>query len=241
MSLNIFYSIIWPSNVNYAANSATSYTTVTIYGTAYTSFTANVNRGSRTISITGLFASAGITAQASDIVIVIDQFKNPESIITSDTFYIQTTNSGGEGIDKSQQTLTITSDSPGVVTVASVTYTTQTVDQTFSVSLLETTDISPSSGTLRVYWPSEVTYVTSSTDQCTSFFGFSSPISCTVDTTNNYIEYKTYTGGSHYYTLKTFQNPLGVITTSTWRIQVYDSSSNLIMQQLTGMTYTTVK
>ena len=36
----------------------------------------------------------------------------------------------------------------------------------------------------------------------------------------------------------TFRNPLGALTQSSWRLEVYDSSSNLIMNQTSGITST---
>ena len=93
---------------------------------------------------------------------------------------------------------------------------------------------------LRVYWPSEVTYVTSGTLTCTMILGFTanSP-PCTADTTNNYLELSFYRSDVHLFSIGTFQNPLGAMATSSWIFQVYDASSNLIMQQTTGITYTT--
>ena len=43
----------------------------------------------------------------------------------------------------------------------------------------------------------------------------------------------------HVYTIGTFRNPLGAMTTSSWKLEVLDSSNNLIMQQATGIAYTT--
>ena len=41
------------------------------------------------------------------------------------------------------------------------------------------------------------------------------------------------------YTIGTFQNPLGAITTSTWKLEVTDSGGNVILEKTSGITHTT--
>lgn len=164
--------IAWPSQVQFKQSSADSLTTVTIYGTAKTGFTTLVSQSSKTITINGLFSTSGLAVQANDIVIVIDKFNNPESQITSSTFGIYTMNSAFEGIDKNGNDLTISSTSPGTISITTFTLSSYSADAQFTAQFYETTDISPASAYLRVYWPSEVTYLSSGTSVCTQEFGF---------------------------------------------------------------------
>ena len=155
--------ITWPSSVSFqqTSNSAVNLTTITIYGATQTagSFATVVNQGSKTIKIQNLFNSSALSVQPQDIFISIDQFKNPQSQSTSDSFIISTQNSNSEDIDKTDTGLTVTSSAPGTITVTSLLYTTTTVDQNFNVTINENTGFSPINGILRVYWPSEVSYV----------------------------------------------------------------------------------
>ena len=232
--------ITWPSEVSFKQSSADSYTTVTIYGTAKTGFTTTVTQSSRTIAINGLFSSAGITAQSSDIVIVIDKFNNPTSQITSSSFQILTMNGSNQGIDQQTTGLTISSTLPGTITISTFVLSSYSADAQFTAQFYETTDISASAANLKVYWPSEVSYVTAGTFTCTRTFGFTSTsTACTVDTTNNYILLPFYQSTAHFYTVGTFQNPLGAMTTSSWKLIVSDSSGNIIMQTTSGITATT--
>lgn len=225
--------IQWPSSVTYSQSSADDYTTVTIYGTLQTAgtYSTTVSSGSRTITITGLFDSSDLAVQDADIVVTIDMFKNPQSQITSSSFVLATQDSNGDNIDYRSTGLTVVSDTPGTIDVQSITYTSYTVDSTFNVTIYEESDLNPTSGTLRVYWPSDVSY--NSTLYYSLLVGFSSP-TCSVSTANGYIQCTTYKSSPHYYTVGRFQNPLGAMTQS-WQLKIYDSSSNLIMEQLTGI------
>lgn len=237
---NGIIQIIWPSQVQFKQSSADGLVSVTIYGTAKTGFTTSVSQSSRTFTITGLFTAAGISAQASDIVIAIQKLNNPESQITSNSFSISTHDGSSNEIDKQTSGLTVSSTEPGTITLISITPTSSTVDAQLTVQIYETTDISPSNAFLRVYWPSEVTYNTSGTLTCTMVFGFTANTPpCIVDTTNKYIELSYYRSNNHLYTVGTFRNPLGAMTTSTWQLIVSDASNNVIMQKTTGITYTT--
>lgn len=155
--------ITWPSSVTFqqTSSSAVSLTSITIYGSAQAagSFATEVNQGSRTITIQNLFNSSALSVQDQDIFISIDQFRNPQSQSTSASFAISTQNSGDEDIDRTDTGLTVTSNAPGTITVTALVYTTTTVDSNFNVTINENSDISPTDGTLRVYWPSEVSYV----------------------------------------------------------------------------------
>lgn len=231
--------IKWPDEVKFKQSSADTLTTATIYGGAVTGFTTTVSQSSKTITINGLFASNELVVQANDIVIVIDKFNNPESQITSGSFKILTMNSASEGIDKQETGLTISSTLPGTIAITTFLLSSYSADAQFTAQFYETTDLSPSSAYLRIYWPSEVTYVTSGTLKCEMSFGFDPQTPpCTVDTTNKYMTLRTYWFDTHLYTVGTFQNPLGAITSSSWKLIVYDSSNNIIMQALTGITAT---
>ena len=185
------------------------------------------------------YKGSRITAQASDIVIVIYQFNNPTSQITSSSFAILTMNSASEGIDQQNSGLTISSTSPGTITISSFVLSSYSADSTFTAQFYETTDISPSSAYLKVYWPSDVTYVSSSSLSWTLTFGFTANTPpCSVDTTNNYVQLSYYKSNAHFYTIGTFQNPLGALTSSSWKLIVTDTSGNIIMQTTSGITAT---
>ena len=70
------------------------------------------------------------------------------------------------------QGLTVTAGSPGTISVQSITPTSTTVDAQVTVQIYETTDLSPTSADLKVYWPGEISYVSSATMTCTKTFGF---------------------------------------------------------------------
>jgi hypothetical protein len=233
--------IIWPSQVKFDLSSAEGLVSVTIYGTAYTGFTTEVSQPASSFVIKDLFSSAGITAQSSDIIIAIQQMQNPESQVTSNSFSISTQDGSNYEIDKLTTGITVESTEPGSITVTQITpISSTTVDAQVTVQIYETTDIRPTNAFLRVYWPSEITYLTSGTLTCTMSLGFTANTPpCIVDTVNNYIELSFYRSNSHLYTVGTFQNPLGAITTSTWKLVVLDVSDNVIMQKITDITYTT--
>ena len=231
--------ITFPSQVQFKKSPSESVVTVSIYGVTQTGYTATPT--SRSIEITNLFSSAELAVQANDIVITMEDLNNPESQITSNSFEYYTLDSSSNEVDKTTTGLTIQSTSPGVITLGSISPSSIIVDNEITVQFFETTDISPSNAFLRVYWPSEVTYVTSGTLVCDMVFGFTPNIPpCVVDTTNRYMQLSTYTSTSHLFSIGTFRNPLGAVTTSTWQLIVYDNSNNIIMQKTSDITYTTV-
>lgn len=172
--------INWPSEVSFAqtSSSATSLITVTIYGAEKTSgtYTVTVSQGSRSITLTNLFSSNALSVQSDDIIIAIDQMKNPESQITSSSFSITTQNSASENIDKRSTGLTISSTEPGTVTVSVLSYSSSTVDTNFTASFIGSTDINPSNATFRLYWPSEISLASTSIS-CSRILGFSTSTS----------------------------------------------------------------
>lgn len=232
--------ITWPSEIQFKESSAIGLVSIVVYGTVNTDFTTTVNQASRQFTFDSMFSLSGLAVDTLDIVIAIQKLNNPESQVTSSSFTITTLDSSGNAIDQTNSGLTISSTSPGVITLQSITPSSTTVDAEITVQMYEITDISTSGAFLRVYWPVEITYVTTGTLTCTMIFGFTanSP-PCTADTTNNYLELSFYRNNVHLYNIGTFRNPLGAITTSTWKFQVFDSSSNLIMEQTTGIQYTT--
>ncbi|CAI2359515.1 unnamed protein product [Moneuplotes crassus] len=236
---NGFIRINWPSEVQFKLSSADGLVSVTIYGESKTGFTTSVSQISRQFTISGLFSSA-VSAEAKDIVIAIQSLNNPDSQVESGSFTITTLDSSSNAIDQQSSGLTVTSSSPGTISLQSITPSTTSVDQELTVQIYENTDISPSNSFLRVTWPSEVTYVASGTLTCTMVFGFSANTPpCSVDTTNNYMTLSYYRNTVHLYTVGTFKNPLGALTTSSWKLEVFDSSNNIIMRQETGIAYTT--
>jgi hypothetical protein len=230
--------IIWPTQVQFKQASATGLVSITIYGVTQTTFTTTVTQSSRTFVFDGLFTGGALAVSAQDIVIAIQELNNPESQVASGSFAYTTFDSSNNEIDKRTTGLTVASTQPGIITLTSITPNPSAVDAQHTVTILETTDISTSGAFLRVYWPSEVTYVTPLS--CIYVLGFTSNTpSCTVDLVNNYLELSFYRSNFHLYSIGTFQNPLGAITTSTWRFEVYDSTTSLIMQKVSGITYTT--
>ena len=59
-----------------------------------------------------------------------------------------------------------------------------------------------------------------------------------MDTANGYVQITTYQSESHTYIIGQFKNPLGAITQSSWRMEVYDSTNALILQQNSGIVET---
>ena len=228
----------WPSSVDFKQNTADNVTTVMIYGTTRDSsnFSTSVSSSQRTITINNLFSSAQLDVQSSDIVIAIDQLSNPESQITSGSFVLSTRDSSGNNIDQRSTGLTVSSTQPGTITVGSYSYTSLSADSQFTFNLFATSDITPSSAILRMYWPSEVSYVANSLS-CSVPSGFQNP-SCNITEASGYLEIITLTTNTIIAQVGTFRNPLGALTQSTWRLEVYDSSSNLIMNQTSGITST---
>jgi len=153
--------ITFPSQVQFKKSPSESVVTVSIYGVTQTGYTATPT--SRSIEITNLFSSAELAVQANDIVITMEDLNNPESQITSNSFEYYTLDSSSNEVDKTTTGLTIQSTSPGVITLGSISPSSIIVDNEITVQFFETTDISPSNAFLRVYWPSEVTYVASGT------------------------------------------------------------------------------
>ena len=180
--------IVWPSEVSFLQTTGGSFATVTIYGTVQSGFTTEVTTGDRKILLKGLFPSSGLAVEAQDIVIVINPIYNPQSSTTSSSFTLATMDSSQNEIDKKSLGLTVTAGSPGTISVQSITPTSKTVDAQVTVQIYETTDLSPTSADLKVYWPGEISYVSSATMTCTKTFGFNNPTSaCTIDTTNKYM------------------------------------------------------
>lgn len=235
--------IVWPSEVEFQNSDATSFTTITIYGVVQSSstYTATAVQNTQAITITGTMFDSGIAVQSDNIVIEVDDFHNPESQISSSSFSITTQNSNSENIDRRSTGLTVASTEPGTITVSSLTYRSNTVDSEFTVLFIEATDLSPTGATLRIYWPSEVSYVTSGTLTCSLTVGFSANTPpCVVTESSGYMELEFYQGTNHFYTIGTFKNPLGAMTQSSWQIQVFDSNGDKIMEQLTGIVATSV-
>ena len=52
-----------------------------------------------------------------------------------------------------------------------------------------------------------------------------------MDTTNGYVQITQYNSDRHYYIIGQFKNPLGAITQSSWRMEVYDTTNAIILQQ----------
>jgi hypothetical protein len=232
--------IIWPTQVQFKQASATGLVSISIYGVTQSTFTTTVTQSFRTFVFDGLFTGGALAVSAQNIVIAIQQLNNPESQVASDSFAYTTFDSSNNEIDKVTTGLTVASTQPGIITLTSITPNPSTVDAQLTVQMLETTDISTTNAFLRVYWPSEVTYLTSGTLTCSFTLGFTANTPpCTVDLVNNYLELSFYRSDFHLYTVGTFQNPLGAITTSTWKFEVYDSTTSLLMQKITGITYTT--
>jgi hypothetical protein len=233
--------ITYPSEVEFTKASADGYVSVTIYGTVMSGFTATLETSPvNGFRITNLFSSSSLAVQSSDIVVAISQLRNPKSQITSSSFAIYTLDSDNREIDRRTTGLTVQSTSPGTISIITFVPTSYIVDGKVTVTFFEETDLRAETYTIRVYWPSEITYDSSQSLTCTKEFGFD-PLddSCTVDTSNNYVSLTSYKEYSHYYTIGTFINPLGAMTTSTWQLIVYDSSDNIIMQKTSDITYTT--
>ena len=232
--------IIYPSQIQFKRLTTDGLVSVTVYGAAKSGFTVEHTLSTRTFLIRNLFPTAGISPDSQDIVVQIQQLNNPESQITSNSFNIFTLDSAGNEIDRKTSGLTISSTSPGTISLSFITPSSTSADAQVTVQIYETTDISTSNAFLRIYWPSEITYLTSGTLTCTMTFGFTPRLPpCTADTVNKYLELAYYRSNNHLYTVGTFRNPLAAIPTSTWKLVVYDSSNNIIMQQTTGITYTT--
>jgi hypothetical protein len=232
--------IICPDQVTFEQNDADGLVGVTVYGETKSGFATTVSGSTpRSFTITGLFSTAGISADAQDIVVMIDQLKNPESQVASDSFTISTMDSSSYEIDKQSTGLTVSSTEPGVITLTSITPSSYSADAEITVQFLETTDINPSNAFIQVYWPTEVSYNSSGTQTCSVPITIAVTEVCTVDTTNNFVKVDPYTLTTHLYILGPFVNPLGAVTTSTWQLIVYDNSNNLIMQKTDSITYTT--
>lgn len=235
--------IICPSQVTFEQNSADGLVSVTIYGETKTGFATAVSGSTpRTFTISGLFSTAGISDTTQDIIVAIDQLKNPEAQVASDSFTLTTLQSVGDSdyeIDKRSTGLTVSSTEPGVITLTSISPSSTSADAEVTVQFLETTDINPSNAVIRVYWPTEITYNPGGTQTCDVPLTFTVTETCTANTVDNYIEISPYTSTYHLYTLGPFINPLGAITTSTWQLKVYDSSNNLVMEKTDSITYTT--
>ena len=139
---------------------------MTVYGETKTGFTTGVEQLSRQFTISGLTSASAITAQAQDIVIAIQNMNNPESQVESSSFTITTLDSLSNAIDTQSTGLTVTSSSPGTISLQSITPSTTNVDAELTVQIYEKTDISPTNSFLRITWPTEVTYVTTGTLTC---------------------------------------------------------------------------
>lgn len=153
------FLITYPSEVEFTKQSADGYVSVTIYGTAQTGFTAALETTPITgFRITGLFSSSSLAVQSSDIVVAISELRNPKSQITSSSFGIYTLDSDDKEIDKRTTGLTVQSTSPGTISIITFTPSSYTVDEKVTVTFYEGTDLKAESYTIRVYWPSEITY-----------------------------------------------------------------------------------
>ena len=233
-------SLIWPSQVGFQRSSADGITRVSIYGVEQSGFTTTVVRASNTIQINGLFSSSGIDVQSGDIVIEIDELINPVTQIQSSSFTIMTMDGSKNQIDKTSSGLTVSSTLPGIITLNSIIPSSYASGAQVTVQIFEGTYINPTGAFLRVYWPEEITYLPSEPLVCTMFFGFTSNSPpCTVNTSEKYIELSYYRSVDHLYTIGTFQNPTGVMETSTWKLEVLDSTGLIILHKLTGITYST--
>ena len=129
--------------------SAAGLVSITVYGTVYADFTATVSQSSSQFSITGLFATAGIVADTQDITIAIQKLNNPESQVSSSSFTITTFDSSSNAIDQTSSGLTVSSTSPGVISLQTITPSSTTVDEQITVQMYENTDISTSGAFLK--------------------------------------------------------------------------------------------
>ena len=230
--------IEWPDSVDFKQNTADNVTTVTIYGTLQTigTYSTSVSSSLKTITIEDLFDSAQQDVQDNDIVIAIDQLSNPESQITSNSFVLSTQDDSGNNIDQRSTGLTVSSTQPGTITVESYSYSNYSADSQFSFTVFASSDITPTSASLRIYWPSEVSYVSGSIF-CNRISGFQNG-DCNIIELSGYLQMSTLTSNAFLIAVGTFRNPLGAVAQSSWRLEVYDSSSNLIMNQISGITAT---
>lgn len=235
-------AIVWPPQVQFKKTSsqAASLITVSVYGVQKTGFSVQVNQDpSRSILISGLFPDAPVSVESNDIIITVDQMNNPESQSTSDSFSITTYDASDNGIDQINTGITVTSTSPGLITKVTFEPTSYESDALVNINIYETSEISPTNAILRVFWPSEISFIEGDI-VCEGTLGLTKPHpTCSVDMDARYMEIKYYSGTNHLYHIGTFRNPLGAMDITSWNFVVYDDSYNVIMHLLEGLTYTT--
>jgi hypothetical protein len=206
--------------------------TVTIFDTEMSAFT--VENQDNKISIYGLFTNR-LLPLAKDIVITVDQIRNPlSSEVTFNSFEIKTTNSVGQGINKQATGLSFALV-PGSVTDVSLTASSYSVDTDvyLTASFTTLTKVVSPGFTMRLYYPSELQLAGSLPNNCLRFVGFAAQATCSLNSDLKYLEAK-YTNG-YQLTLITglwFHNPLGALKIGNFMIKGYDANNNLLWEKI---------
>ena len=197
---------------------------------------------SRTLTVIGGFPSSFSSGRVS---FTINGVTNPSTTATTSTFtyYSATDSTGSYQIDSLSTGITFTAAVASLVSASAApsSYTTgETATYTFEVVTKNTI---PSNGYLKVTFPSELSFSSSSSaaSSCSGVTGFTSSVTCTISSqvlTVFGFSSGQFTAGTLQWTVGYVSNTYSTAPSSSFVIGSYDSSGNAIDQKSSGITVT---